>query len=107
MLLHTEEGLPIFSWPFWTPGFFDMKEDYRKWNDELDRRKASTAEKPIFGKEFDYSYCLTAHKAQGSEFKNVCVFDERPSLRNVSTSDKQRWYYTAITRAKERLLIVT
>ncbi len=106
-LVHVDENPPVFMWPFWNPGFFGLKEDYQKWNQEIDRRKASTAEKPIWGKDFDYAYCLTAHKAQGSEFKNVCVFDERATLRNVGSLEKQRWYYTAITRAKERLLIVT
>ena len=106
MPVAVNEGPRVFMWPFWNPGFFGIKDDYQKWNNELDRRKASNMEKPVYGKDFDYAYCLTAHKAQGSEFRNVCVFDERPSLRNVGHQEKQRWYYTAITRAKERLLIV-
>jgi exodeoxyribonuclease-5 len=46
----------------------------------------------------DYGYCLTAHKAQGSEWDEVLVLEE------VSRSwDPRRWRYTAATRAKTRL----
>jgi exodeoxyribonuclease-5 len=47
---------------------------------------------------FDYGYCLTAHKSQGSEFDNVLVIDEP-----VYGSDSARWRYTAITRAAKSL----
>lgn len=53
---------------------------------------------------FDFGYCLTVHKAQGSEAENVVLFEERFS--QSSDEDWRRWYYTAITRARKRLLIV-
>ncbi len=47
----------------------------------------------------DYGYCLTAHKAQGSEWDAVLVKEE------VARSwDARRWRYTVATRAKERLI---
>ena len=52
-------------------------------------------------KEFDYGYCITTHKAQGSEYDKVLVFEEY--LRG---GDHARWLYTAATRAKEKLVIV-
>ena len=52
-------------------------------------------------KQFDYGYCITCHKAQGSEYNKVLVFEEY--LRG---SDHARWLYTAATRAKEKLVIV-
>lgn len=52
---------------------------------------------------FDYGYCLTVHKAQGSEADKVLLFDEYAS----SKPDRNRWLYTAITRAKSELTIVT
>lgn len=52
-------------------------------------------------KEFDYGYCITAHKSQGSEYDKVLVFEEY--LRG---GDHARWLYTAATRAKEKLVIV-
>lgn len=50
---------------------------------------------------FDYGYCITCHKAQGSEYDKVLVLEE--FLRG---NDHDRWLYTAATRAKEKLVIV-
>lgn len=52
--------------------------------------------------EFDYGYAVTTHKAQGSQWGDVMVFDESWVFRN----DRNRWLYTAITRAAERLTVV-
>ena len=51
---------------------------------------------------FEYAYAITCHKAQGSEFGFVVVFDES----YIFGEEKDRWLYTAITRAKEKLLII-
>lgn len=63
-----------------------------------------------FGDLWDYGYCLTAHKAQGSEYEQVVVFEE-PIMRNMMQKKHEdggwnRWLYTAVTRAKQRLLII-
>jgi exodeoxyribonuclease-5 len=50
----------------------------------------------------DYGYALTVNKAQGSEWNNVIVIEE-PIGENFT--DRQRWLYTAVTRAKESLVI--
>ena len=50
---------------------------------------------------FDYGYCITCHKAQGSEYDKVLVFEEF-----LKGGDHDRWLYTAATRAKEKLVIV-
>ena len=50
---------------------------------------------------FDYAYCITCHKSQGSEFDKVLVFDEY-----MKSTDHKRWLYTAATRAKKKLIIV-
>ena len=52
---------------------------------------------------FDYGYCITCHKAQGSEWDKVLVFEERFPFE---PEEHKRWLYTAITRAKEKLVIV-
>lgn len=91
-----------FLFPFWNPGYFNLFDarDSGWWN-EYKRRQASDV-KPLRGIKFDYSYGITAHKSQGSEYNNVAVFDERSACRGF----EQRWYYTAVTRAKQRLLVV-
>ncbi|MBB5073124.1 exodeoxyribonuclease-5 [Bartonella callosciuri] len=52
--------------------------------------------------DFDYGYALTVHKAQGSQWDNVVLFDESFAFRDMYS----RWLYTGITRAAERLTIV-
>lgn len=51
---------------------------------------------------FEYGYCISCHKAQGSEFSSAIVFDESYAFKE----DAHRWLYTAITRAKDKLIIV-
>ncbi|MCI8369643.1 MAG: AAA family ATPase [Clostridia bacterium] len=51
---------------------------------------------------FEFGYCISCHKAQGSEFDSVVVFDEAYAFKE----DKNRWLYTAITRAKKKLILV-
>jgi len=52
--------------------------------------------------DFDYGYALTTHKAQGSQWDEVVLFDESYAFRDT----RERWLYTAITRAAERLTVV-
>ena len=52
--------------------------------------------------EFDYGYAMTVHKAQGSQWSNVLLFDESWVFR----ADRHRWLYTGITRAAEQLTVV-
>jgi exodeoxyribonuclease-5 len=55
--------------------------------------------------EFDYAYCITVHKSQGSEWEKVAVVDD--GLFSEDRNFRKRWLYTAITRAKDRLLWLT
>lgn len=52
--------------------------------------------------EFTYGWALTCHKSQGSQWQNVLVFDESRAFRD----DRDKWLYTAITRAAEQLTVV-
>ena len=52
--------------------------------------------------EFDYGYALTVHKAQGSQWNNVMLFDESFAFRE----HRARWLYTGLTRAARRLTVV-
>jgi len=52
--------------------------------------------------DFDYGYALTVHKAQGSQWGNVVLFDESFAFKDT----RQRWLYTAVTRAAETLTVV-
>jgi exodeoxyribonuclease-5 len=52
--------------------------------------------------QFTYGQVLTCHKAQGSQWPGVLVFDESSVFRE----DAAKWTYTAITRAAERVTVV-
>ena len=60
----------------------------------------SVSDEPVC--RFEFAYAITCHKAQGSEFDFVIVFDESWAFGE----EKNRWLYTAITRAKDKLLII-
>lgn len=53
--------------------------------------------------EFTYGYCITCHKAQGSQFNKVLVIEEKFPFDVIEHS---RWLYTAATRAIDKLVIV-
>ncbi|MBD5584630.1 MAG: AAA family ATPase [Clostridia bacterium] len=91
------EALPIDTGIF-TDGYYRYKRgDYfEKFDEKGEPVGAFTLNR------FEYGYCISCHKAQGSEFDNVAVFDESYCFKE----DKNRWLYTAITRAKKNLVII-
>lgn len=52
--------------------------------------------------QFDFGYALTVHKAQGSQWGSVIVYDES----GIAREEWWRWAYTAVTRAAERITLV-
>src|SRR5215471_12891770 len=52
--------------------------------------------------EFDFGYVLTVHKAQGSQWNDVVLFDESVAF----PENRDRWLYTGVTRAAKRLTLV-
>ena len=72
------------------PAFFDGTSDALSF---AERRRSD---------EFDYGYVLTVHKAQGSQWEDVMLFDESFAFRE----HRARWLYTGITRAAERITVV-
>jgi exodeoxyribonuclease-5 len=50
-----------------------------------------------------WGYAITCHKAQGSQWENVIVYDDGLGR---TAEDRARWLYTAITRAERRLVIL-
>lgn len=57
---------------------------------------------PNYKIEMDYGYAITTHKAQGSQFNKVLVIDERL----YHEENHNRWLYTAITRAVDKVTIL-
>ena len=71
-----------------------------EYNYDMLRKFKSVSDEPVC--RFEFAYAITCHKSQGSEFDFVIVFDEGW----VFGEEEHRWLYTAITRAKEKLLII-
>ena len=72
------------------PNFFDGTEEEVPW--ELRRHTD----------EFTFGYALTVHKAQGSQWDDVVLFDESFAFRE----HRARWLYTGLTRAAETITVV-
>ena len=83
---------------------------------EIDRKKLSKIGGDPRGKQiaksrgqnkinlFDYGYCITCHKSQGSEWPCVIVINERSGY--TTDDDYKRWLYTSVTRSSHRLFII-
>jgi exodeoxyribonuclease-5 len=67
-----------------------------------DAVRALTWEQLKETQQMTFGYALTVHKAQGSQWKNVILFNEA----GVFGQDAQRWLYTGVTRAAEKLTVV-
>ncbi len=52
--------------------------------------------------QFDFGYALTVHKAQGSQWDEVVLFDESSAFRE----HRDRWLYTGLTRAAKVVTVV-
>jgi len=54
---------------------------------------------------FDYGYVISVHKSQGSEWDKVVLFEQR--TQRWDDEYYAKWLYTAITRSKEKLFIIS
>ena len=80
-----------------------------------DQRQVTRLINPSRLNMYDAAYAMTIHKAQGSEADQVLLLwpstskvSEENTLINFYSDDyEKRMLYTAITRAKKQLLIIT
>tara|TARA_Y100000034_G_C6906825_1_gene421128 strand:+ start:1962 stop:3101 length:1140 start_codon:yes stop_codon:yes gene_type:complete len=56
---------------------------------------------------FDYSYAITTHSSQGSEWDKILILDDLNVFNNKGDLYLRRWWYTAITRSAKEVHIVT
>ena len=85
--------------------FEQINMDYKlftEWEPSITPENFRRINRKFHPHQFDYGYAITAHKAQGSEYDKVLVFEE-----DFPWGDEhKRWLYTAVTRAKQKLIIV-
>lgn len=53
---------------------------------------------------FDFGYAISVHRSQGSEWDKVVLFEQRTS--HWDDEYYKRWLYTAVTRARKKLVII-
>lgn len=82
----------------------ENEEEYKKYKKEvaieMNNRKRMVNSMQIG--QFFYGYCISVHKSQGSEWDKIVILDESKTF----SSCKDKWLYTAITRAKKKLVII-
>lgn len=54
---------------------------------------------------FDYSYAISVHKSQASEWDNVVLIEQRSKFWDDQYF--ARWIYTGVTRAKKSLFVIS
>lgn len=113
----------------WTgePPYIQDRDEWKEYRRAIDRRTREWVWRREEG-QFDadppepipvtYGYALTAHKAQGSEYRRATVY--MPAMDGASSHFRKlttlpdgtkmpfgiRYYYTCVTRAKSRLAVV-
>lgn len=78
------------------PGLFRNELSYL--NIQPDYKEEYKNNKRIY---VEYGYCITCHKAQGSEWPKVAIYDDGFGFED---DIRRRWVYTALTRGKEEVL---
>lgn len=82
-----------------------IAEDYADIRNKRDRWK-KIREDPYFNAlQVKYSYAVTCHKAQGGQWKAVFL-DHGYLTSEMIDREFLRWFYTAFTRAEEKLYLV-
>ena len=93
----TEDGVAIAGHQRFYKGHFD---DHVTFDPDRSRRDWREIRGLV---ETSWGYAITCHKAQGSQWENIVVYDDGLSR---TAEDRARWLYTAITRAERGLVIL-
>jgi len=97
-MIETEDGVRIAGRQnFWRGEY----ADHVAFDPERGRREWHVRRGLI---ESSWGYAITCHKAQGSQWENVVIFDDGFGR---TAADRNRWLYTAITRAERGLVILS
>lgn len=84
--------------------FLNRHPELRRKGNEKKLRLALMQDPYFNAFKIKFGYAITAHKAQGSEWKNV--FLQCETHQKALTKDYFRWLYTAITRTSDILYVM-
>ena len=73
------------------------------WKDEYKLKKLKNKLGDIVPKEFAFGYAITCHKAQGSEWDKVLIYEENFPF---DKEEHRRWLYTAVSRSSEKCVLI-
>jgi exodeoxyribonuclease-5 len=96
--VQTEDGQEISGRQHFWRGEYD---DHIVFDRDRGRRDAQVRRTLV---ETSWGYAITVHKSQGSSWDNVILFDDGFGRTAI---DRNRWLYTAITRAEKGLVILS
>ena len=83
----------------------EVLKDYENESSKY-RKFLKVKNNPFFNAlQVKFSYAMTCHKSQGGQWNTVFV--EQPYLPNGIDKEYLRWLYTAVTRAKEKLYLLS
>ena len=82
-----------------------ISEDYLDLPDARQIKKAVKSDPYFNALQVKFSYAITCHKAQGGQWP--CVFTDQGYITDeMAGVELNRWFYTAFTRAQEKLYLV-
>lgn len=96
-ITQTEEDDPVPGRTRFYKGHYDDHVTFDPERQNRDWRSTRGLVESVWG------YAITCHKAQGSQWENVIVYDDGLGR---TAEDRARWLYTAITRAERGLVIL-
>ncbi|MDE6081911.1 MAG: ATP-binding domain-containing protein, partial [Muribaculaceae bacterium] len=73
----------------------------------LSEKIKGTASDPFYNAlQVKYAYCVTCHKAQGGQWRNVFVDMGYIPPEAYTSKELYRWLYTSLTRATDRVYLI-
>ena len=84
--------------------YSEVSKDYIEIKTKYKRHLAIKKNKFFNALQVKFAYCFTCHKSQGGQWQSIFV--EMPFLPSGYNKDFIRWFYTAVTRAKNKLHLI-
>jgi exodeoxyribonuclease-5 len=85
--------------------FHSVLTDYQHLRTRRKQYEAVRSDPWFNALQIKFAYAVTCHKAQGGQWERVFI-DQGMFNRNEITIDYLRWFYTALTRATDRVYLV-
>ncbi|GAT62777.1 ATP-dependent DNA helicase [Paludibacter jiangxiensis] len=83
-----------------------VSEDYAHIGNRRERAKAMQKDEFYNALQVKFAYAVTCHKAQGGQWQTVFI-DQGNIPEEQLNTDYYRWLYTALTRATEKVYLVS